>query len=165
MCVWPSVNLQVLHICNALTEGSTRLMKTGSKYIYSDGRRMELWIMTAWLADNRLLTCLTYSWTVCLPAWLLLRGLFVSLTYLLPCTHLFVSALIPVHLWLYCMSVSVSVYIQYIYRYVCVYMQGFTRDVLLYFFFSSNSILISAIGYLPIQIDESGNRFVCSTIL
>lgn len=79
------MNLQVLHICSALTQGSTRLMKTGSKYILSDGRRMELWIMTAWLADNHLLTCLTHSWTVCLPAWLLLSTLCQS--YLSPAMY------------------------------------------------------------------------------
>ena len=43
-------------------------MKTGSKYIHLGGRRMELWIMTAWLVDNHLLTCLTLSWPVCPPA-------------------------------------------------------------------------------------------------
>lgn len=53
-------------------------MKTGSKYIHTDGMRMELWIMTAWLADNHLLTCLTHSWTVCLPAWLLLSTYFFA---------------------------------------------------------------------------------------
>lgn len=74
-CVWSWVNLQVLHICSALTQGSTRLMKTGSKYIHLDGRGTELWIMTAWLADNHLLTCLTHSWTVCPTVWLLLSTL------------------------------------------------------------------------------------------
>lgn len=71
-------------------------MKTGSKYIHTDGMRMELWIMTAWLADNHLLTCLTHSWSVCLPACLLLSTLiylfyfyfFASLTSRLPCAHL-----------------------------------------------------------------------------
>lgn len=54
---------------------STRLMTIGSEYIDICGMGKELWIMTAWLTDNHLLTWLTHSWTFCLPVWLPLSTL------------------------------------------------------------------------------------------
>ena len=102
-CVWPRLILQVLHICRALTQGSTRLMKTGSKYIYTSDMRVELWIMTAWLPNNTLwLTCLTHSSTVCLAA--------CSSAHFSPmsCTHLLVSVLLLVCFQLYCCALLFS---------------------------------------------------------